>query len=130
MVLCEWVSSAAAAYILCCLSLHLCKAGLRTLQDLGPEIRLAMNADLEEEDEESLEEEQEEYEEQPEVHSTWTLNVSKYTDCIFVYTSFIHCYTGLCLLEMFLEFTYCFVLCGVSIILATHSSQCFHALLE
>ncbi|XP_036434229.1 calcium channel, voltage-dependent, L type, alpha 1F subunit [Colossoma macropomum] len=35
------------------------QAGLRTLQDLGPEIRLAMNADLEE-DEEGLEEEQEE----------------------------------------------------------------------
>ncbi|XP_053359228.1 calcium channel, voltage-dependent, L type, alpha 1F subunit [Clarias gariepinus] len=35
------------------------QAGLRTLQDLGPEIRLAMNADLEE-DEEDLEEEQEE----------------------------------------------------------------------
>ncbi|XP_062855013.1 calcium channel, voltage-dependent, L type, alpha 1F subunit [Trichomycterus rosablanca] len=40
------------------------QAGLRTLQDLGPEIRLAMNADLEEE-EEGLEEEQEEYEAQP-----------------------------------------------------------------
>uniref|UniRef100_A0A3B4C587 Voltage-dependent L-type calcium channel subunit alpha n=2 Tax=Pygocentrus nattereri TaxID=42514 RepID=A0A3B4C587_PYGNA len=35
------------------------QAGLRTLQDLGPEIRLAMNADLDEE-EEGLEEEQEE----------------------------------------------------------------------
>uniref|UniRef100_A0A8B9LEC6 Voltage-dependent L-type calcium channel subunit alpha n=1 Tax=Astyanax mexicanus TaxID=7994 RepID=A0A8B9LEC6_ASTMX len=35
------------------------QAGLRTLQDLGPEIRLAMNADLEEE-EEGMEEEQEE----------------------------------------------------------------------
>ncbi|KAI4904506.1 hypothetical protein NFI96_011555, partial [Prochilodus magdalenae] len=35
------------------------QAGLRTLQDLGPEIRLAMNADLEEE-EEGLEDEQEE----------------------------------------------------------------------
>ncbi|XP_016086610.1 calcium channel, voltage-dependent, L type, alpha 1F subunit [Sinocyclocheilus grahami] len=38
---------------------HLCQAGLRTLQDLGPEMRLAMNEDLEEE-EEGLEEEQEE----------------------------------------------------------------------
>ncbi|KAK3539349.1 hypothetical protein QTP70_003836 [Hemibagrus guttatus] len=37
------------------------QAGLRTLQDLGPEIRLAMNADLEEE-EDDLEEEQEENE--------------------------------------------------------------------
>uniref|UniRef100_W5KJE1 Voltage-dependent L-type calcium channel subunit alpha n=1 Tax=Astyanax mexicanus TaxID=7994 RepID=W5KJE1_ASTMX len=35
------------------------QAGLRTLQDLGPEIRLAMNADMEEE-EEGMEEEQEE----------------------------------------------------------------------
>lgn len=40
--------------------LHLCQAGLRTLQDLGPEIRLAINADLEEEEEEDLDEEQEE----------------------------------------------------------------------
>lgn len=38
---------------------HLCQAGLRTLQDLGPEMRLALNEDLEE-DEEGLEEEQEE----------------------------------------------------------------------
>uniref|UniRef100_A0A8C5GST4 Voltage-dependent calcium channel alpha-1 subunit IQ domain-containing protein n=1 Tax=Gouania willdenowi TaxID=441366 RepID=A0A8C5GST4_GOUWI len=30
----------------------LCKAGLKTLQDLGPEMRLALNADLEEEEEE------------------------------------------------------------------------------
>lgn len=54
---------ACAAYILWTsfLHLHLCQAGLRTLQDLGPEIRLAMNADLEEE-EEDLEEEQEENE--------------------------------------------------------------------
>lgn len=45
------------------LRLHLCQAGLRTLQDLGPEIRLAMNADLEDdEDVEDLEDEQEEYE--------------------------------------------------------------------
>ncbi|XP_030639910.1 calcium channel, voltage-dependent, L type, alpha 1F subunit [Chanos chanos] len=37
------------------------QAGLRTLQDLGPEMRLAMNADLEEdEEEEGMEEEQEE----------------------------------------------------------------------
>ncbi|XP_076859766.1 calcium channel, voltage-dependent, L type, alpha 1F subunit isoform X2 [Brachyhypopomus gauderio] len=35
------------------------QAGLRTLQDLGPEIRLAMNADLDEEDE-GLDEEQDE----------------------------------------------------------------------
>lgn len=34
---------------------HLCQAGLRTLQDLGPEMRLAMNDDLEGE---GLEEEQ------------------------------------------------------------------------
>ncbi|XP_049341924.1 calcium channel, voltage-dependent, L type, alpha 1F subunit isoform X1 [Astyanax mexicanus] len=40
-------------------ALQLCQAGLRTLQDLGPEIRLAMNADMEEE-EEGMEEEQEE----------------------------------------------------------------------
>lgn len=38
---------------------HLCQAGLRTLQDLGPEMRLALNEDLEEEDD-GLEEEQEE----------------------------------------------------------------------
>ncbi|XP_052460375.1 voltage-dependent L-type calcium channel subunit alpha-1D-like [Carassius gibelio] len=41
------------------LALQLCQAGLRTLQDLGPEMRLAMNEDLGEE-EEGLEEEQEE----------------------------------------------------------------------
>lgn len=29
--------------------LQLCKAGLKTLQDLGPEMRLALNEDLEEE---------------------------------------------------------------------------------
>ncbi|XP_053481048.1 calcium channel, voltage-dependent, L type, alpha 1F subunit [Ictalurus furcatus] len=40
-------------------ALQLCQAGLRTLQDLGPEIRLAMNEDFEEE-EENVEEEQEE----------------------------------------------------------------------
>lgn len=31
---------------------YLCQAGLRTLQDLGPEMRLAMSCDLEEEEEE------------------------------------------------------------------------------
>jgi len=30
---------------------QLCKAGLKTLQDLGPEMRLALNEDLEDEDE-------------------------------------------------------------------------------
>ncbi|XP_028308021.1 voltage-dependent L-type calcium channel subunit alpha-1D-like [Gouania willdenowi] len=33
-------------------AVQLCKAGLKTLQDLGPEMRLALNADLEEEEEE------------------------------------------------------------------------------
>uniref|UniRef100_A0AAQ6IE25 Voltage-dependent calcium channel alpha-1 subunit IQ domain-containing protein n=1 Tax=Anabas testudineus TaxID=64144 RepID=A0AAQ6IE25_ANATE len=32
----------------------LCKAGLKTLQDLGPEMRLALNEDLEEDDEEAM----------------------------------------------------------------------------
>lgn len=32
-------------------SLQLCKAGLKTLQDLGPEMRLALNEDLEDEEE-------------------------------------------------------------------------------
>lgn len=32
--------------------MQLCKAGLKTLQDLGPEMRLALNEDLEEEEEE------------------------------------------------------------------------------
>uniref|UniRef100_A0AAZ3R4C8 Calcium channel, voltage-dependent, L type, alpha 1F subunit n=1 Tax=Oncorhynchus tshawytscha TaxID=74940 RepID=A0AAZ3R4C8_ONCTS len=36
------------------------QAGLRTLQDLGPEMRMAMSADLEEEEEEGMEEEPEE----------------------------------------------------------------------
>uniref|UniRef100_A0AAY4E2Y5 Voltage-dependent L-type calcium channel subunit alpha n=1 Tax=Denticeps clupeoides TaxID=299321 RepID=A0AAY4E2Y5_9TELE len=36
------------------------QAGLRTLQDLGPEMRLALNADLEDKDEEGIEEEAEE----------------------------------------------------------------------
>ena len=52
-----------AAYILWTplfLRVHLCQAGLRTLQDLGPEMRLALNADLDEEEEECLEEEPEE----------------------------------------------------------------------
>lgn len=34
--------------------LQLCKAGLKTLQDLGPEMRLALNEDLEEDDEEAM----------------------------------------------------------------------------
>lgn len=37
--------------------LQLCKAGLKTLQDLGPEMRLALNEDLEEEEEAMMEEE-------------------------------------------------------------------------
>ncbi|XP_031649219.1 LOW QUALITY PROTEIN: voltage-dependent L-type calcium channel subunit alpha-1F-like [Oncorhynchus kisutch] len=41
-------------------ALQLCQAGLRTLQDLGPEMRMAMSADLEEEEEEGMEEEPEE----------------------------------------------------------------------
>ncbi|XP_041953728.1 calcium channel, voltage-dependent, L type, alpha 1F subunit [Alosa sapidissima] len=43
-------------------ALQLCQAGLRTLQDLGPEMRQALNADLEEEEEE----EEECMEEEPE----------------------------------------------------------------
>nr|XP_046200729.1 calcium channel, voltage-dependent, L type, alpha 1F subunit isoform X1 [Oncorhynchus gorbuscha] len=41
-------------------ALQLCQAGLRTLQDLGPEMRMAMSADLEEEEEEGMDEEPEE----------------------------------------------------------------------
>nr|XP_043893775.1 calcium channel, voltage-dependent, L type, alpha 1F subunit isoform X2 [Solea senegalensis] len=39
-------------------AVQLCKAGLKTLQDLGPEMRLAMNEDLEEEEEEEEGEEE------------------------------------------------------------------------
>uniref|UniRef100_A0A672P2T9 Voltage-dependent L-type calcium channel subunit alpha-1F-like n=1 Tax=Sinocyclocheilus grahami TaxID=75366 RepID=A0A672P2T9_SINGR len=49
------------------------QAGLRTLQDLGPEMRLAMNEDLEEE-EEGLEEEQVEDDPCYKVLITWTIN--------------------------------------------------------
>uniref|UniRef100_A0AAQ6IVR7 Voltage-dependent L-type calcium channel subunit alpha n=1 Tax=Anabas testudineus TaxID=64144 RepID=A0AAQ6IVR7_ANATE len=35
-------------------AVQLCKAGLKTLQDLGPEMRLALNEDLEEDDEEAM----------------------------------------------------------------------------
>lgn len=42
-----------------CVSVQLCKAGLKTLQDLGPEMRLALNEDLEEEEEEVMMEEEE-----------------------------------------------------------------------
>ncbi|KAK9514663.1 hypothetical protein VZT92_025364 [Zoarces viviparus] len=38
-------------------AVQLCKAGLKTLQDLGPEMRLALNEDLEDEDEVLLEDE-------------------------------------------------------------------------
>ncbi|CAJ1085661.1 calcium channel%2C voltage-dependent, L type, alpha 1F subunit [Xyrichtys novacula] len=38
-------------------AVQLCKAGLKTLQDLGPEMRLALNEDLEEEEEAMMEEE-------------------------------------------------------------------------
>lgn len=37
---------------------QLCKAGLKTLQDLGPEMRLALNEDLEEEEEAVMEDEE------------------------------------------------------------------------
>ncbi|XP_061919923.1 voltage-dependent L-type calcium channel subunit alpha-1D-like isoform X1 [Entelurus aequoreus] len=40
-------------------AIQLCKAGLKTLQDLGPEMRLALNEDLEEGEEEEEEEEEE-----------------------------------------------------------------------
>ncbi len=54
---------------------HLCQAGLLTLQDLGPEMRLAMNEDLEEE-EDGLEEEQEEEEDaRYKVDTTWTIDI-------------------------------------------------------
>ncbi|XP_049437041.1 calcium channel, voltage-dependent, L type, alpha 1F subunit [Epinephelus fuscoguttatus] len=39
-------------------AVQLCKAGLKTLQDLGPEMRLALNEDLEEEDEAMMEDEE------------------------------------------------------------------------
>ncbi|KAF7647451.1 hypothetical protein LDENG_00172210 [Lucifuga dentata] len=39
-------------------AVQLCKAGLQTLQDLGPEMRLALNQDLEEEEEAMMEEEE------------------------------------------------------------------------
>lgn len=54
---------------------HLCQAGLLTLQDLGPEMRLALNEDLEEE-EEGLEEDQEEDDARYKVPITWTINIS------------------------------------------------------
>ncbi|KAG7265160.1 hypothetical protein CRUP_007386 [Coryphaenoides rupestris] len=38
-------------------AVQLCKAGLKTLQDLGPEMRLALNQDFEEEEEEILDDE-------------------------------------------------------------------------
>ena len=38
---------------------QLCKAGLKTLQDLGPEMRLALNEDLEEDEEEVMMDEEE-----------------------------------------------------------------------
>ncbi|KAK5864119.1 hypothetical protein PBY51_001086 [Eleginops maclovinus] len=40
-------------------AVQLCKAGLKTLQDLGPEMRLALNEDLEEDDENMMEDEEE-----------------------------------------------------------------------
>ncbi|XP_056157707.1 calcium channel, voltage-dependent, L type, alpha 1F subunit, partial [Lampris incognitus] len=40
-------------------AVQLCKAGLKTLQDLGPEMRLALNQDFEEEEEGLIEEEEE-----------------------------------------------------------------------
>ncbi|KAM3618143.1 uncharacterized protein V6R79_016208 [Siganus canaliculatus] len=47
-------------------AVQLCKAGLKTLQDLGPEMRLALNEDLEEEEEEEeVLMEEEELEESP-----------------------------------------------------------------
>lgn len=48
----------AAAYqrvSMCVCVFQLCKAGLKTLQDLGPEMRLALNEDLEEDEEEEEE---------------------------------------------------------------------------
>ncbi|XP_069572647.1 voltage-dependent L-type calcium channel subunit alpha-1D-like [Brachyistius frenatus] len=41
-------------------AIQLCKAGLKTLQDLGPEMRLALNEDLEEDEEAMMDEEEEE----------------------------------------------------------------------
>ncbi|KAK1898671.1 Voltage-dependent L-type calcium channel subunit alpha-1D [Dissostichus eleginoides] len=38
---------------------QLCKAGLKTLQDLGPEMRLALNDDMDEDDENMMEDEEE-----------------------------------------------------------------------
>ncbi|AWP09945.1 putative voltage-dependent L-type calcium channel subunit alpha-1F-like [Scophthalmus maximus] len=39
-------------------AVQLCKAGLKTLQDLGPEMRLALNEDLDEDEEEMIEDEE------------------------------------------------------------------------
>ncbi|XP_034447512.1 calcium channel, voltage-dependent, L type, alpha 1F subunit [Hippoglossus hippoglossus] len=44
-------------------AIQLCKAGLKTLQDLGPEMRLALNEDLDEDEEEDVMMEDEELEE-------------------------------------------------------------------
>ncbi|CAB1440912.1 unnamed protein product, partial [Pleuronectes platessa] len=44
-------------------AIQLCKAGLKTLQDLGPEMRLALNDDLDEDEEEDVMVEEEELEE-------------------------------------------------------------------
>ncbi len=41
-----------------CVCLQLCKAGLKTLQDLGPEMRLALNEDLDEDEEVMMEDEE------------------------------------------------------------------------
>lgn len=62
MCLCLSVCLPACLCVICvcvCVGVQLCKAGLKTLQDLGPEMRLALNEDLEEDEEEAIMEEEE-----------------------------------------------------------------------
>uniref|UniRef100_A0A8D3CZ39 Voltage-dependent L-type calcium channel subunit alpha n=1 Tax=Scophthalmus maximus TaxID=52904 RepID=A0A8D3CZ39_SCOMX len=61
----------------------LCKAGLKTLQDLGPEMRLALNEDLDEDEEEMIEDE-ENYPDDPRLYRDHYDGHSPYTNSTFV----------------------------------------------
>uniref|UniRef100_A0A8D3D4N4 Voltage-dependent L-type calcium channel subunit alpha n=1 Tax=Scophthalmus maximus TaxID=52904 RepID=A0A8D3D4N4_SCOMX len=60
----------------------LCKAGLKTLQDLGPEMRLALNEDLDEDEEEMIEDE-ENYPDDPRLYRDHYDGHSPYTNSTF-----------------------------------------------
>lgn len=61
--------------------MQLCKAGLKTLQDLGPEMRLALNEDLEEDEEEEEAILDEEGLEENTVYKVWSyISVSDYVN--------------------------------------------------